>query len=110
MIITLDDLEFTRNLDGTVTIKEEKLLELLNDRNEKAADINLTVTKISQLLKDLGILTPQGEFEFRMGSLVKSLQDVVFRPAKAEQKFKYLADLQQIIERYSNNTVVVNKN
>lgn len=91
--------EFTE-VDGVCTISKEALEALIEERNQYHHDIVFTTAKIKQLLIDLGMINNRGEFEFKMSALTRSLQTVIFQPSKAEKKFNYLGDLQDIVVKY----------
>jgi hypothetical protein len=89
--------------------------KLLNDSIEKLQiqnqsykhDIETTVEYIARLLKDLGVLTPEMQFQFSMGKITRAIMPIITSPEKIEKRFAYLGDLRHIIEKYSstiNNT------
>jgi hypothetical protein len=84
-----------------VAVDLETLLRLQADANQYQHDIEFTVKQLFTLLTDLGLINKQGQFEFRMSSLTKNLQVVLFQSSKAQNKFKYLAALADIITRYA---------
>ena len=86
---------------NTITIPLEDYEQLKKERDQYKADINLTASNISKLLKDLGIISPDGELQFSFGSLTRTLQGVLFNPKKAETKFSYLSELAPIIKNYA---------
>lgn len=83
-----------------------RILELEMENKEHKQDIETTVSYIARLLTDLGLITPEFQFQFSMRQLTRSVLPILTSPAKAEQKFAYLADLRHIIEKYS---VTLNK-
>jgi hypothetical protein len=78
----------------------EQMERLQKQNQEHKADIEMTVNYIARLLTDMGLLTADFQFQFSMKTLSRTLLPIITNPAKAEQKFGYLADLRGIIEKY----------
>lgn len=79
-----------------------RIVELEKENQEAKADIKMTVSYIARLLKDLGLLTPELQFQFSMRQLTRSVLPIITSPDKAQEKFAYLADLRLVIEKYSS--------
>lgn len=84
-------------------ISAAELNAIIAERDQYKADIDLTTQKMRMLLKDLGILTENGEMEFSMKRLSRNVLPLITNPSRAEEKFKYLGELGSIIEKYGKD-------
>jgi len=79
-------------------------IERLEQKNQQQKqDIEKTVSYIARLLTDLGLLTPDFEFQFSMKKLTRSVLPIITNPGSAQERFSYLADLREIIEKYGKS-------
>lgn len=78
----------------------EHIERLEKQSREQKEDIQKTVSYIARLLTDLGLLTPDFQFQFSMKKLTRNVLPIITNPGSAEAKFAYLADLRGIIEKY----------
>lgn len=98
----LTDLKATVDGEGNVKIDFEFLKQLVNERAIYKIDIEFTVKNIKRLLTQLGILTPDGELDFKFSRLVKSVNKILWSPDAAQKEFNYLGSLGDVITRYKD--------
>ena len=81
-------------------ISAAELDALIAERDTYKADISLTTQKMKMLLKDLGIISENGEMEFSMKRLARNVTPLLMNTSRAEERFRYLGELGAIIEKY----------
>ncbi len=85
------------------TVNEAELTALVNERNEAVEDIGVTVANITRLLKDLGVMQPDGKIAFSMKVLSRTIQRMLFSSDTMTEKFSYLADLDPMLKKYATS-------
>ena len=101
----LAKIEKTINKKGEVLINLSDLKKLVDEREDFKNDVGLIVGLIRRLLTQLGILTPEGEIQFKVSRLVRAMSSALLNSGAAEKEFSYLGDLGGIILKYGNKPV-----
>lgn len=83
-----------------IALLREQVEQLAQENSQYKHDIETTVGYIARLLTDLGLLTPDFQFQFSMKALTRSVMPLITNSAATATKFAYMADLRHIIERY----------
>lgn len=98
--------EFVKNPDGTCTLPQDKLDELVNLNNEMYADIHLAVNNIKKLLLDVDVINKKtGEFQQpSVGRITGFLTSQLMGGGKG---FDYLIALKPMLLKYAE--LVVNE-
>jgi hypothetical protein len=84
--------------DGFIKVNRKDFETLIDERNLLADDIVLTTKRLTQLLTQIGMLTPDNDFQMpRLAFLAKLLTN----GESATKQFEYMKELVPVFERYA---------